>query len=82
MPDGSWKAEIIAVPALTPVIALSTIETIVGSLETKLHLPVEFDVGTTGLTSFSPTPTMRGKNAPIAGGVPMTVTSKVTVEDR
>ena len=66
-----------AVPALTPVMTLSTMETIVGSDDANIHLPVEFDCGVTGVVSFSPTPTASGLKAPIVGGVPITRTSKV-----
>ncbi len=65
-----------AVPALTPVMTLSTIETIVGSEDANIHLPVQFDCGITGAVNFSPTPTASGLNVPSVGGVPMTRTSK------
>ena len=69
----------IVVPALIPVMTLSTIDAMVGSVDVKIQRPVDGDCGVTGAVSFSPTPTVNGWKAPSAGGVPMTVTSKVVL---
>ena len=62
-----------------PVMTLSTIDATDGSDDEKTHLPCEFEVGRTGLVSFSPTPTLCGAKAPSVGGVPITRTSNVRV---
>ena len=69
----------IVVPALIPVMTLSTIDTIVGSVDVKIQRPVDGDCGVTGVVSFSPTPTISGWKAPSVGGIPITVTSKVVI---
>lgn len=66
-------------PALIPVMTLSTIDAMVGSVDVKIQRPVDGDCGVTGAVSFSPTPTVSGWNAPSVGGIPITVTSKVVL---
>jgi hypothetical protein len=50
----------VVVPALTPVMTLSTIDAIAGSEDVKIQRPMEGDCGVTGEVSFSPTPTDNG----------------------
>lgn len=69
----------IALPTFTPVITLSMMETTDGSEEEKIHLPVEFDCGITGLVNFCVAATVKGLNAPRVGGVPITRTSNVVL---
>ena len=63
---------IVAVPTFTPIIELVEIFATLGSLDVKVQLPLEFDVGgaiTIGVLSAM---IVIGLNAPSVGTIPLT----------